>query len=148
MKSRIGWIVGLCSIPLILLIVMPQSNIDCTGDAICIKGKITNIVDGSKLDVGEQQVRLSLVSVPELDRFGGVEAKEYVEKTCPVGSDVLVDEDDGQIEGGYGRIVAKVYCQGILLNEKILEDQHGDIYTIFCSQSEFGSEEWATKHGC
>lgn len=30
MKSRIRWIVGLCSIPLILLTIMPQSNIDCT----------------------------------------------------------------------------------------------------------------------
>lgn len=55
MKSRITWIVRLCSILLILLIVLPQSNIDCTGDAMCIKGKITNIVDGDTVDVGENQ---------------------------------------------------------------------------------------------
>ena len=148
MKSKISWIVGLCSIPLILLIVMPQSNIDCTGDAMCIKGKIDNIVDGDTIDVGEKRIRLSLTSTPELDQYGGIEAKEYVEKTCPLGSDVLVDEDDGQIEGSYGRIIGKVYCQGILLNEKILENQHGEISTVFCSQSEFGNEEWATKYGC
>ena len=148
MRSWLIWIIGLCSIPLILFIVMPHSNIDCTGDAMCIKGKITDIVDGGKLDVGEQQIHLSLVSAPELDRFGGVEAKKYVEKTCPIGSDVLVDEDDGQIKSGYDQIVGKVYCQGILLNEKILENNHGKISTIFCSQSEFGDEEWATKYGC
>ena len=83
MKSRISWIVGLCSISLILLIIMPQSNIDCTGNAMCIKGKITNIVDGDTLDVEEKRIRLSLISTHELDQFGGIEAKEYVEKTCP-----------------------------------------------------------------
>ena len=148
MKSRISWIVGLCSIPLILLTVIPQSNIDCTGNAMCIKGKISKIADGDTLDVGEKRIRLSLISAPELDQFGGIEAKEFVEKTCPVGSDVLVDEDDGQIEGSHDRIIGKVFCQGILLNEKILENQHGEISTVFCSQSEFGNEEWATKHGC
>ena len=144
----ISWIVGLCSIPLILLIVMPQSNIDCTGDAMCIKGKIDNIVDGDTLDIGEKRIRLSLTSAPELDQFGGIEAKEYVEKTCPVGSDALFDEDDGQIKGSYGRTIGKVYCQGILLNEKILENNHGKISTVFCSQSEFRNEVWATKYGC
>ena len=64
MKSKISWIVGLCSIPLILLIVIPQSNIDCTGDAMCIKGKISKIIDGDTLDVGEKRIRLSLTSTP------------------------------------------------------------------------------------
>ncbi len=148
MKSKISWIVGLCSIPLILLIVIPQSNIDCTGDAMCIKGKISNIVDGDTLDVGKHRVHLSLTSSPELDQFGGIEAKEYVKKTCPVDSDVLVDEDDGQVDASPDRITGKVYCQGILLNEKILEARHGQISSVFCSQSEFGNEEWATKYGC
>lgn len=69
---------------------------------MCIKGKLTNIIDGDTLNVDEKRIRLSLTSTPELDQFGGIEAKEYVGKTCPVGSDVLGDEDDGQIEGSYG----------------------------------------------
>ena len=47
---------------------------------MCIKGKIVNIVDGDTLNVGENRIRLSLTSTPELDQFGGIEAKEYVEK--------------------------------------------------------------------
>ena len=115
---------------------------------MCLKGKITNIVDGDTIDVGDTQVRLSLTSTPELDFIEGIEAKKFVEKTCPVGSDVLVDEDDGQIEESYGRIIGKVFCQGIMLNEKILESGSGEINKVYCIRSEFYDEPWAKKHGC
>ena len=148
MISKMSIIVGLCSIPLILLIVTPQANTDCTGDALCIKGKVTKIVDGDTLDVGDNRIRLALTSTPELDEFGGLDSKEFVEKACPVGSDVLVDEDDGQIEGSYGRVIGKIYCQGKLLNEEILKEDYGIISTQYCRQSEFGNEEWAKNFGC
>jgi len=148
MISRISILVILCSIPLILIIITPQTNIDCTGNALCLKGKITKIVDGDTIDVGETRVRLALTSTPELDTLNGIKSKQFVEEKCPVNSDVLVDEDDGQIEGSYGRVIGKVFCQGILLNEEILENGHGNIETIYCFESEFKDESWAKKFGC
>jgi endonuclease YncB( thermonuclease family) len=71
------------------------------------------------------------------------ESKEYLESICPVGSTIHVDEDDNQLEGSYGRIIAKVYCQVYeqSLNEKIIENNHETTYKRFCDVSEFGSED-------
>ena len=148
MISRISVIVALCSIPLILIIIIPQTDIDCAGNAMCIKGKITNIEDGNTIEVEDVRVKLTLTSTPELHDLGGIESKEFVEKKCPINSDVLIDEDDGQIEGSYGQVIGKVFCQGILLNEEILEHGYGDINTIHCFESEFREESWAKKYGC
>ena len=148
MISKISVIVALCSIPLMFIILTPQTDLDCSGNALCLKGKITKIVDGDTLDVGETRVRLALTSTPELSDLGGIESKNFVEEKCPINSDVLVDEDDGQIEGSYGRVIAKVFCQGTLLNEEILEKGHGEINTIHCFDSEFKDESWAKKFGC
>ena len=131
-----------------MLIVIPQTNVDCSGDASCIKGKIKNIVDGDTIEIEDAVIRLSLVEGPELNMIGGIEAKEFVASTCPVGSDVLVDEDDGQIERSYGTVMGKVFCQGIILNEKILENQPHQLNSIQCFSSEFSDEDWAKKYGC
>jgi len=148
MIPKLSLIIALCSIPLILIIVIPQTNTDCSGNAMCLKGKITNIIDGDTIDIEDTRVRLALTSTPELELLEGIEAKKFVEETCPIGSDVLVDEDDGQIEGSYGRIIGKVLCQGIILNEKILEKGFGEINTFYCAQSEFYDESWAKNYGC
>jgi micrococcal nuclease len=65
-----------------------------------------------------------------------------------VGSVALVDEDDGQTEGSYGRIVAVIYCNDRNLNSELLDANLGHIATEFCSKSEFSSTLWAQKHGC
>lgn len=148
MISKIAIIVVLCSIPLILLVVIPQTNIDCSGDATCLKGKITKIVDGDTIDVDDTRIRLALTSTPELDTQEGIIARDYLNKICPVGSDVLVDEDDGQPDGSYSRIVGKVICQGKMLNEEILKEGLGIIDTFHCTQSEFRKEPWAMNFGC
>ena len=147
MISKITIIVALCSIPLILLVV-PQTNIDCSGDAICLKGKITKIVDGDTIDIDDTRIRLALTSTPELDTQEGIIARDYLNKICPVGSDVLVDEDDGQPNGSYNRIVGKVICQGKILNEEILKEGLGIIDRFHCTQSEFRKESWAMNFGC
>ncbi len=145
-KFSLFFVLGVISI--VLIIVIPQTNTDCSGNAICLKGKITHIVDGDTIDVGDTRVRLALTSTPEMDFQEGVDAKKFLENTCPIGSDVLVDEDDGQIEESYGRLIGKVFCQGIILNEKILENEFGKIDLFYCIQSEFSKESWAKKFGC
>ncbi len=170
MIPKILIIAGLCSISLVLITaasVLPAST-ECIGEAMCLKGKITEIIDGDTVDVGDVRVRLALTSTLELDVPEGVNAKRFVEETCPVNSDVIIDEDDGQvgildlpdpvldgrdIDTGdkaeiTNRILGKVYCQGIVLNEEILEQGHGELSTMYCAASEFSGEAWAKKFGC
>ena len=122
-------------------------NLDC-GKVKCILGKVTKIIDGNTIVVDDIHVRLALTSTPELDETGGKQARNFAERACPVGSYALIDEDDGQMEGRYGRTIAEIYCDGISLNEWILNSGHGIISTEYCSVSEFASEPWAQKFGC
>jgi micrococcal nuclease len=120
----------------------------CSGTAACIPGKITSIVDGDTIKIHGKSVRFSLASAPEHDETGGPEATKFVESICPIGSSVIVDEDDEQTNGSYGRIIAEVHCNGVSLNESILENDHGYIITEFCKGSEFANSDWAQKYGC
>jgi endonuclease YncB( thermonuclease family) len=114
----------------------------CIGVAECFAGKVTKIVDGDTLDVDGVRIRLALVNSPERGEPGYSEATAFTAEMCPVGSTVLVDEDDGQQEGSYGRLIGKVFCGGQNLNAALLEAGHATVYTDFCSKSEFSSEAW------
>ena len=120
----------------------------CSGSAQCISGTVTRVVDGDTVEVNGQSIRFALSSTPEIDNDKGVLAKAFVENLCPTGSQALVDEDDKQTQGSYGRIIGIVYCNGINLNEAVLDSGHGWISKNFCSKSEFASEDWAKKYGC
>ena len=148
MISKILLIITICSVPLILLIVMPQTDTDCSGDATCLKGKITDIIEGNVMVVNDTRVTLSLVSNFELDVIERSDSIEYLNKICPIGSDILVDEDDKQIDESHTRLIGKVFCQGKMLNEEILKKGFGVVDTFQCSQSEFGKESWAINFGC
>lgn len=125
-----------------------SSTSKCIGNSNCFSGKITKITDGDTIKVDERSIRFALASAPEINTLEGKIAKDFVTSICPVGSYVLVDEDDGQPEGSYGRILAVVYCNDVNLNEKILESGNAKISTLFCSESEFSDEPWAKKFGC
>ena len=120
----------------------------CLGDARCISGFVTKIVDGDTIEVDGQSIRFALVDTPEYGEYDYTQARNYIENICPIGSKVLVDEDDLQTEGSYGRIIGVIYCKELNLNEKILEVGHAEILSSFCSKSEFSEEPWAQKFGC
>jgi hypothetical protein len=122
----------------------------CGGNAACITGTITNVIDGDTLDLGETRIRLALVNTPERGELDYFAAKQQTERLCPVGSEAIIDEDDGQTEGSFGRMIAKVYCAdgAIVLNEELLRGNFGEILAKFCDVSEFGREVWARQHGC
>jgi len=124
------------------------SSQDCSGTARCITGTVTKIVDGDTIHVDEQSVRFALASAPELSGYGGVESRNFIQTICPVGSDVIVDEDDGQPEESYGRIIGVIYCNGMNLNKELLDADMGYLADRFCDSSEFASDYWAQKHGC
>lgn len=123
-------------------------EIQCSGDARCIEGFVTRVIDGDTIVVGDKSIRFALVNTPEFGDENYSRANAYTEAICPVGSKVLVDEDDGQTEGSYGRIVAKIYCNNLVLNEQVLKVGHAVILSEFCSKSEFASEPWVQKYGC
>ena len=116
----------------------------------CMTGTVTEIFDGDNVRVGHALFRLALVSPPELDEEGGQEAKAFLESICPVGSDALVDQDDLRpLEGltGTGRIMAVVYCNGLNLNEELVEHNFEYFDGTYCYTSEFADDPWA-KEGC
>ena len=127
-------------------------QLDCQIDSgECFSSTISRIVDGDTIHLQSgQSIRLVLVDSPEIHTDEGIKSKKYLESICPIGSTIHVDEDDNQLEGSYGRIIAKVYCENMTdsLNQKIIENNHGTIYQRFCEISEFGTEDWAIKYGC
>lgn len=121
---------------------------NCSGNARCFVGTVTQVIDGDTIKVDGKSIRFSLVNTPEYGEYGYVEARQFIERICQVGSLATVDEDDLQTEGSYGRIIAVIYCNGVNLNESVLKQGHATIYSSFCSKSEFSSKSWAQKYGC
>ena len=125
-----------------------ESSQDCSGTARCITGFVTKIVDGDTIHVDSVSVRFALSFAPELKGFGGTDSRDFIDTICPVGSDVIVDEDDSQTEGSFGRIIGVVYCNGVNLNSELLDAGLGYLADQFCDSSEFANDSWAIKHGC
>jgi len=130
-----------------LFFVIPQDQ-GCLGNARCITGQVTEIFDGHTIKVEGQTIMLALASTPELYDEAGADAKDYLEKVCPVGSRVLVDEDDGQTRGSLVSMIALVRCNGLILNETMLGKNHATLPLEFCPVSEFSDSNWAKENGC
>jgi endonuclease YncB( thermonuclease family) len=122
----------------------------CTGDAHCFTGIVTKVIDGDTIRVNEDiTIRFALVNSPERGEDGYSEASTFTSETCPVGSRVLVDEDDGQTEGSFGRMIAKVFCsEEKAINEELVRASHAVVLKSFCDESEFAREVWAKEFGC
>jgi len=121
---------------------------ECSGAARCITGTVTSVIDGDTIKVDSQSIRFALASAPELNEFNGPEARNFIDGICPVGSTAIVDEDDGQTEGSFGRVIGVIYCNGVNLNEELVDSSLGYLTTGFCDVSEFANDSWAQKHGC
>ena len=130
------------------------STNECQGQADCFRGTVTEIVDGDTLDINNVRVRLALVNTPERGQSGSSQAIDFVQSVCGVGTTALVDEDDGQKEGSFDRVIGIVYCGNDninnkkSLNELLLEGGYAVIYQDFCGVSEFSSAAWAQSRGC
>lgn len=124
----------------------------CKGSARCFEGVVEDVVDGDTLEVNGETVRLTLVNTPEKWEGDYEAAIDFVWDLCPIGSDVIVDEDDLQISRSHRRVIAIVYCEsrGRLknLNEELLKAGYAELFKDFCKKSEFANEEWAKLYGC
>jgi hypothetical protein len=130
------------------------STDECQGQADCFKGTVTEIVDGDTLDINNVRVRLALVNTPERGENGYTEAIDFAQSVCSVETTALVDEDDGQKEGSFDRVIGLIYCGNVnmnnkkSLNELLLEGGYANIYQDFCGISEFSPATWAQSRGC
>ena len=121
---------------------------DCSGTAKCVTGTVTKIIKGDTIHVDEQSVRFSLITSPNVEAYGGADSRNFIQTICPVGSKVLVDEDDGHVLADHARMVGMVTCNDMILNQELLDANLGHLEIRFCASSEFANEEWAIKHGC
>jgi hypothetical protein len=123
---------------------------ECRGEADCFRGIVTEIVDGDTIDINNVRIRLSMVNTPERGELGYDEATELTKSVCPVGAEALVDEDDGQKEGSYDRLIGIVYCNesSTSVNQILLEEGKAVVYEDFCGVSEFARDKWVTSFGC
>ncbi len=127
----------------------------CSGGELCISRTMDKVIDGDTIRVGGNgnfslSTSFALAFAPELDEKGGQEAKKFIEVLCPIGSKVLIDQD-----GLYpfdrshsNMILSEVYCNGVNLNEALVESEYGHIGIGYCKNSEFGDSDWARDNGC
>jgi endonuclease YncB( thermonuclease family) len=123
----------------------------CSGNANCFTGTISKVIDGDTVEIdGQVTIRLALINIPEQGEQGYQEAKDFVSSICEVGEKALVDEDDGQKGGSYGRMIGLVYCgeEGMLSNQLLIENDYAQIFEEYCERSEFSNLNWAQDNGC
>jgi micrococcal nuclease len=126
-------------------------NSDLVTTSSNFSGTVTKVTDGDTLDVTTSEgetitVRLALIDAPETDEPGFDEARNFITEQC-LDKNAEVDPDNNQ-GLTYGRIVAVVYCEGVNVNEAILDNGFADVYQDFCYVSEFADSNWAQEHGC
>ena len=127
---------------------------ECIGHALCLTGKVTKVIDRDTIDVNGTRIRLSLIDTPERGHQNYTDAKNFALNLCPIGSIALVDQDDNELEGSYGRMIGLVYCKDragnftLSLNELMLEKGYASILPKICTKTEFSGELWAQKYGC
>ena len=111
-----------------------------------LSGNVTHVADGDTLDINGIRIRLSLVNTPERGQDGFKQAKDFVVSLC-LGKKGELDTDNGQRRGDrYGREIGVVYCDGVNVNEKLMDNQLAKILTQYCDVSEFSTEKWAKPY--
>lgn len=126
-----------------------EPTVNCRGSAKCFNGEVTKIRDGDTIEVDGQPIRLSLVNAIERkDETISNNVTAFTEQLCPVGSIVLVDQDDLQPFDTYNRMMAVVYCGDKNLNAELIYSKNAVIISRYCEVSEFSNEDWAKIDGC
>ena len=72
----IKYIPPIILVVVIIFIITIPFDAGCSGDAQCISGKVTEIVDGDTIKVDGKSIRFSLTSTPEIYDDGGILEKQ------------------------------------------------------------------------
>jgi len=111
---------------------------------------VDRVIDGDTIVLqGGEKVRLVGINTPEIpphEEPGGIEAKEFVENLCPLGTEIGLDVDDLCPADYYGRILAVVYLKvdgvWVSLNAELLRGGYAEV--MFIPPSEFNPYEWTS----
>jgi micrococcal nuclease len=57
-----------------------------------------------------------------------------------------VDMDEGQRQGSFGRDIGMLYCEGVNVNEALMNNSVATISSEFCDVSDFAAEVWAITY--
>lgn len=115
-------------------------------DDIELEGVVNHVVDGDTLDINDTRIRLALIDTPERGQDGYKKSKDFVTDLC-LDKKGAVDIDDGQRRGDrYGREIGVVFCDGININNALMENNLAKIYVQYCDISEFSNEKWAKSY--
>jgi len=141
-------ILGAAVAVMLAIPISPPTQLPCTNDeGQCYESTLTRVIDGDTIkDSENNSIRFSLVAAPELSESGGQDSKAFLEALCPINSKIIIDEDDGQLQGSYGRIIAQVHCNGVSMNGEMILNNHATIDTRYCNNSEFSFEIWAKEY--
>jgi len=141
-------VLGISVAIMLTIPISPPTQLQCSSDVgLCYESKLTRVIDGDTIkDSEDNSIRFSLVAAPELSETGGQDSKAFLEAICPINSKIIIDEDDGQLQGSYGRTIAQVHCNGVSMNGEMILNNHATIDTRYCSNSEFSFEIWAKEY--
>jgi micrococcal nuclease len=137
-------ILGVAIVMVLVILVPPSTQLQCSNDkGVCYETTLLEVIDGDTIrNSNDELIQFSLVSAPELDKKEGENSKVFLEVICPIGSKIIIDEDDGQLQGSYDKTVAQVYCNRMSMNAEMIYNNHAAIDTSSCGISEFTFELW------
>ena len=137
-------ILGVVIVIMLAILFFHLTQLQCSHDkGACYEATLLQIIDGDTVkDFDDKLISFSLVSAPKLGEKGGDDAKIFLEAICPIGSKIIVDEDDGNLQGSYDGIMAQVYCNGMSMNAEMIYNNYAVIDVRSCGASEFTFESW------
>lgn len=115
---------------------------------VIIEGKVISVYDGDTLAIltreGEKRkVRLADIDAPERKQPWGDKAREALSKMClNVTAKVKILDKDF-----YGRIIGKVYCNGVYANMEMVKNGHVWAYREYLRDERFLIEEIEARKG-
>lgn len=148
-KLIVPVILGVAVVMMLTIQFSLQTQLQCSNDrGECYETTLLSVIDGDTIkDSNDKLIGFSLVLAPELVDKRGIDSKVFLEAICPVGSNMIIDEDDGQLEGSPDKTIAQVYCNGMSMNAEMIYNHHAINDVRFCGASEFTFELWAKSCG-
>jgi len=126
-----------------------STTVKCEGSALCVTGEVVKVINGKTFYVNIQnkvyKVELALIGLPVQSEEAMRAATTFTRNTC-LGSNVLIDQDDGQKVDSF---IAQVYCSPTKhLNSLLLQTGYVLLDKSQCQTSEFSKLDWAKSYGC
>ena len=96
---------------------------ECVVRAIHDGDTITLRFDLGRRIYAEDSIRLHRINAPELYRFGGKEARDFLRNLVPIGAEVRV-QTFKNARDKYGRWLGDVWFNGICINDHMVDSGH------------------------